>query len=227
MLDVSSNEIYLAIMLIILLCMLIIAILVNRSTKEKEVFVENVLNNIIPLCITNKEYDIVKANDSYWSIFGKPKSNVRAIKCYDHRPGKSCHTDKCALRQVINGAKEYVCESSKEYGGEEHIFIVTARPLYDKKNIVVGAIECFLEITDRKKLEAEKDELIAKLGTTLDKVNLLSGLIPICASCKKIRDDDGYWSQIEVYIRDHSEAEFSHGICPECSKRLYPELNNN
>jgi hypothetical protein len=52
----------------------------------------------------------------------------------------------------------------------------------------------------------------------------LSGLLPICASCKKIRDDAGYWTQIDAYIRDHSEAEFSHGICPECSKNLYPEF---
>lgn len=45
----------------------------------------------------------------------------------------------------------------------------------------------------------------------------------ICASCKKIRDDKGYWEQVEVYIRDHSEAEFSHGLCPECMKKLYPD----
>jgi hypothetical protein len=51
----------------------------------------------------------------------------------------------------------------------------------------------------------------------------LTGFLPICASCKKIRDDKGYWEQVEVYIRDHSEAEFSHGICPECMKKLYPD----
>ena len=58
----------------------------------------------------------------------------------------------------------------------------------------------------------------------MDRVNLLTGMLPICASCKKIRDDKGYWNQIETYIRDHSEAEFSHGICPDCAKKLYPEF---
>jgi hypothetical protein len=53
---------------------------------------------------------------------------------------------------------------------------------------------------------------------------MLRGLLPICSSCKKIRNDQGYWEQIEVYIRDHSEADFSHGICPECAQKLYPEL---
>jgi len=54
-------------------------------------------------------------------------------------------------------------------------------------------------------------------------VRTLSGLLPICASCKKIRDDRGYWNQIETYIKDRSEAEFTHGICPECAQRLYPQ----
>ena len=55
----------------------------------------------------------------------------------------------------------------------------------------------------------------------------LSGLLPICASCKKVREDSGYWTQIEAYVQDHSEAEFSHGICPECEKKLYPEFSGN
>ena len=63
---------------------------------------------------------------------------------------------------------------------------------------------------------------IAKLERAIKKIKKLSGLLPICASCKKIRDDKGYWKQIESYIRDNSEAEFSHGLCPGCQKRLYP-----
>jgi len=67
----------------------------------------------------------------------------------------------------------------------------------------------------------EREKLITDLQEALAKVKQLSGFLPICASCKKIRDDEGYWQQIESYIRDHSEAEFSHGICPDCAKRLY------
>jgi hypothetical protein len=55
-------------------------------------------------------------------------------------------------------------------------------------------------------------------------VKTLSGLLPICASCKKIRDDSGYWTQVEVYVRDHTEADFTHSICPECAKKLYPDI---
>ncbi len=63
-----------------------------------------------------------------------------------------------------------------------------------------------------------------RLELTLKEVKELSGLLPICASCKKIRDDKGYWNQIESYIKKHSKAEFSHSICPECVKELYPGI---
>ena len=73
-----------------------------------------------------------------------------------------------------------------------------------------------------KSLIVRQERLIAELQGALDKVKVLSGMLPICASCKKIRNDQGYWEQIEQYISKHSDADFSHGICPECAQRLYP-----
>lgn len=92
-------------------------------------------------------------------------------------------------------------------------------------------INAYQRITQRQQDEivAQHRELVtqnAALETALAEVKKLSGLLPICASCKKIRDDKGYWRQIESYIRDHSEADFSHGICPDCARRLYPDLVN-
>jgi hypothetical protein len=72
---------------------------------------------------------------------------------------------------------------------------------------------------------SEKDGLILELQQTIDEVKTLQGIIPICASCKKIRDDSGYWQQVEEYVSSHSDVKFSHGICPECVKELYPDLN--
>jgi PAS domain S-box-containing protein len=79
-------------------------------------------------------------------------------------------------------------------------------------------------IADRKRSEEERARLVFELQETLAKVKTLSGLLPICASCKKIRDDQGYWMQIESYISTHSEAEFSHSFCPDCVQKLYPGL---
>ena len=81
------------------------------------------------------------------------------------------------------------------------------------------------DITERKQAENEREQLINKLQVALAEVKVLSGMLPICASCKKIRDDSGYWNQIEIYLKNHSDAEFTHSICPECRHKLYPELS--
>ena len=79
-------------------------------------------------------------------------------------------------------------------------------------------------INRRRQAEKELRHEIVEHKEALDKVKLLSGFLPICASCKQIRDDRGYWNQIETYIRDNSEVEFSHSICPDCSTKLYGDF---
>ncbi len=80
------------------------------------------------------------------------------------------------------------------------------------------------DITERKHAEHERERLLSELQEALSAVKTLKGLIPICASCKNIRDDEGYWKQIEFYLCEHSELEFTHGICPACLERLYPDF---
>jgi len=79
-------------------------------------------------------------------------------------------------------------------------------------------------ISKRKEAEAERELVISELQEALQRVKTLQKLMPICASCKRIRDDKGYWSQLEEYLVQHSDVEFSHSICPECAKRLYPDF---
>jgi CheY-like chemotaxis protein len=74
------------------------------------------------------------------------------------------------------------------------------------------------------KLDREKAELIAKLQEAMANVQVLSGMLPICSGCKKIRDDEGYWSQVEEFISKRSDIQFSHSLCPDCAHRLYPDL---
>ena len=79
------------------------------------------------------------------------------------------------------------------------------------------------DITEQKATEAEREGLIQELKEALGRVKSLSGLLPMCASCRKIRDQKGSWHDLETYIRSHTEADFSHGICPDCRRKLYPE----
>ncbi|MBU2490375.1 MAG: hypothetical protein KKA60_13375 [Proteobacteria bacterium] len=81
------------------------------------------------------------------------------------------------------------------------------------------------EIQRRRKAEEERNEVILQLRKALNEVRTLRGFLPICAHCKSIRDDQGYWNRLEAYIHEHSDAVLSHGICPECAKKLYPEVN--
>ncbi|MBC7257305.1 MAG: PAS domain-containing protein, partial [Chloroflexi bacterium] len=87
-----------------------------------------------------------------------------------------------------------------------------------------GELLVLREISERVRFEEEQARLIADLNAALAQVKKLSGLLPICAICKKIRNDAGYWTEVEEYIASHSEADFTHGICPECMARYYPEL---
>jgi AmiR/NasT family two-component response regulator len=88
----------------------------------------------------------------------------------------------------------------------------------EMRRAIAIAIARFADLVELRRLNAELQDALAQ-------VKLLSGLLPICASCKKIRDDDGNWHQIEAYIRDHSEAKFSHGLCQACAQELYPGID--
>jgi PAS domain S-box-containing protein len=106
----------------------------------------------------------------------------------------------------------------------EHIQVsLTVSPIRDEIGNIIGASTSGRDITERKRADEERERLVTELQAALAKVKLLSGFLPICAACKKIRNDEGYWEQVETYIRHHSEAEFSHGICPDCLRGLYPE----
>lgn len=119
----------------------------------------------------------------------------------------------------MKGAEE---QANKEMSGVMKVMVDTVLFMYDKLSRTT--LQKMREIAERKRVECERNKLIEDLQESVANVKLLSGLLPICASCKKIRDDDGYWNQIEIYIKERSEAEFSHGICPGCAKDLYPDL---
>jgi PAS domain S-box-containing protein len=96
---------------------------------------------------------------------------------------------------------------------------VTVSPVQDTSGKVVGGSAISRDITLRKNDEAERFKLIEELTESLKQVRTLSGLLPICASCKRIRDDQGYWQQVDTYIAEHTHADFTHGICPDCLEK--------
>ncbi len=101
---------------------------------------------------------------------------------------------------------------------------ISSAPIYDAAGNVAGRMAIVADITLRKHMEGEREKLILELQEALANIKTLSGLIPICASCKKIRDDKGYWNQLEKYIIEHSGAKFTHGLCPECAEKFRSEF---
>ena len=124
-----------------------------------------------------------------------------------------------ALHQTAESSMELCMHTDSV----ERYFDLQCSLLRDSQGETAARIIVVRDITGRKQLEQERDVLISKLQDALAEVKTLSGLLPICANCKSIRDDQGYWHSVEAYLAERSEAEFSHGICPECMKKLYPD----
>jgi hypothetical protein len=107
-------------------------------------------------------------------------------------------------------------EVNVTFEGVTRHFDLMVEPFRDARGTLLGVTSSLIDITPWK-------YQIAKLKEALDQVRLLSGLVPICASCKRIKDEREVWQPLEAYIQAHSEAKFSHGVCPDCLRKLYPE----
>jgi hypothetical protein len=154
------------------------------------------------------------------------KSNRAKIKSGDRLPniGDIMYRDYASRHELDMYERLMACirTGKSDYFPELHydnrILSITISPFPQ------GAIITSQDITVQKTVELDRLKLIEKLQQALSEVETLRGLLPICACCKKIRDDKGYWNHIEAYLGMHAHAEFTHTMCPECAKQYYPDL---
>lgn len=119
---------------------------------------------------------------------------------------------------VLTGLQdEQLALQAVRYGAQDYL----------EKNSISSALlhRSISYSVERKKAMQDKEDLLSDLSEALNRIEQLQGILPICASCKKIRNNGGNWEQIEVYIKKHSNAEFTHSICPDCMNKLYPDMN--
>jgi PAS domain S-box-containing protein len=165
-------------------------------------------------------------NDSLCKILGYPKDEMMGMNNRDYTNKENAKKLYKTFNEVYRTGepdKGFDWQIIRKEGTKRHIE-ASVSLMKDREGQRIGFRGIARDITEwmraKEALQQERD----KLEDALAKVKTLSGLLPICANCKKIRDDKGYWNQIEVYIRDHSEVDFSHSICPECAKKLYPDF---
>lgn len=161
----------------------------------------------------------------YHNMGAESESEVLGKTDFDFFPPELAAAFDADDKKVIRNGKAILDREEKTTRPDGSIgWQITSKiPLKNAAGQVTGLVGIGHDITERKKAEEERERIIRELQKALDKVNTLSGLIPICANCKRIRDDKGYWNDVESYISKHSTAEFSHGLCDDCMKKLYPE----
>lgn len=224
----------------------------EKTGMEQESF--SMLDNVpMGICVIRSDYTVMFWNTCLEDWTGLSKTGMLGRCLYESFPVLKEAGYKSRIEMIFSGGAPAVFSSqlhgtilpSKRPNGRPRIFhtLVTAIPSAggDGYNALF-AIEDVSELTERingyrlmheramceieqrKKTEAEKEILINDLKKALAEVRTLSGMLPICASCKKIRDDSGYWQQVELYIKDHSGVDFTHSICPDCAAKYFPSL---
>ena len=194
---------------------------------------EEYLNSIIEMTVdaiisANTKGNIISWNKAAEKMFDYTVDEVVGKANTIIIPGQYRETHEKGIQRAVSSGEYNVVGKTveliglKKDGSEFPIELSLSVSKVKEEKLFTGIIR---DVSERKRLEEEKEKLIRELQAALDEVKALSGLLPICSSCKKIRDDKGYWNQIEAYISERSKAKFSHGICPDCRKELYPEID--
>jgi PAS domain S-box-containing protein len=164
---------------------------------------------------------IMRASEGASRVYGfvaptLPLESIRNCALPEYRPILDS-----ALRDLVERNLPFDQEFAIHRLSDGELVQVHSKAEYDAKTRrVFGVVQ---DITERKRIEEERERLILELQLAIEQVKTLSGIVPICSHCKRIRDDRGYWEQVEAYVSEHTEAEFSHSICPQCFERFYPE----
>ncbi len=165
---------------------------------------------------------IVEVNQAYCTLSGYDKNEIIGMHISDLEAIELPEETAVHFQRIISNGSDIFETWHRRKDGSVFPLEVSVT-FIDSKG---GRMICFCRnLTERKAIERERENLISELKGALAQVKMLSGLLPICSHCKKIRDDKGYWNQIESYIHEHSEADFSHGICPECARKHYPDFD--
>lgn len=168
--------------------------------------------------------EILDANQAFLAMTGMDKPGERERKNFMEIHPEAADFAAWRDRLERDGAVTCVESRLRRTGGEMVWVEIHAKALRDPETNEIYYEGSMEDISERKTVELERVRLIEELRQALSRVRSLAGLLPICSSCKKIRDSRGHWNMLESYIENHSQAHFTHSFCPDCAQRLYPEI---
>ncbi|MFC1651043.1 PAS domain S-box protein [Candidatus Latescibacterota bacterium] len=198
--------------------------------NEKFELLENVLGYFpVPMAWMNNNNEFVFMNDAFTDLLGYTIAEIPDIEHWfiSAYPDEEYRWERIEKWSRINSE----AKNNPNFEIPRQVINVTCKDGSVRIIEMYGAsrdrdyLLILIDVTERINTEREKKHLLDEFKEILTGIKMLSGILPICSKCKKIRSSDGYWEQLEMYIRRHSEAEFTHGICPDCAKELYPEFD--
>lgn len=201
--------------------------------REKSIYLDSMLHSsTMSIVATDSDMTVKYFNEVASRLCGCSFEELRGKKLLDTPFTRICHMDDidaCAAK--VSRGEEAVSVTLHNAPSGRLLYLETrCTGIVDKEGILAGYLIITSDVTERvdadermKKYATELEQANAELKDALAKVKVLSGLIPICASCKNVRSDKNYWQSVESYVSEYTEAKFSHGVCPECAKKLYPE----
>ena len=190
----------------------------RKNEARYRLLFENSMDGIL---LTVPDGRIFDANPSACSILGRTREQIIAAGREGILDTSDPNLGRMLEERRIKG--KIHCELTARHTDETVFPMEISSAIFRDAEGSEFTCIIFRDISLRKQAEAERERLIAELTDALSKVKVLSGLLSICSSCKRIRDEEGHWERMEVYIRDRSSADFSHGLCPDCLKNLYPD----
>jgi len=198
--------------------------ILNEAKQKLDLIHAMIVETPDAVFIKDKRSRYVFVNPEAENLFGRPAGEIVGKNATDLFPAQIAQMMIDYDRMVITGSKKVTYEKVYDVTGSSRHMLVTKGPMYDDMGNIDGIFAVCRDITGFKQLQRENEERVLELETALSKVRQLEGIIPICSYCNKIRDDEESWQQMEKYIMSHSEAQFSHGICPECAVKVLKEI---
>lgn len=196
---------------------------IETALRENEAVLRSFLNAITESALLmDREGRVLAANETVAKRLGSPGQGIIGRNLYDLLPPDVAQKRKVRLDAVFHTGVPDRFEDERL----GKVIDNSVYPVFGPQGAVTALAIVGIDITDRKLAAQEREKLIAELQKALNEIKTLHGILPICASCKKIRDDKGAWQHLEAYISQHTDAEFSHGLCSDCAKKLYPEYMN-